>query len=892
MIGGNTYQQITLELTEEKVIGIYIKNGKNIINKSSESLFVSALISNDCGVTGDESWNWTIVSTTGPQKDLINLSNYSNQNILYMPSRILKHQINYTFSVQVQKGSKSGETTFYVYVQPEELIMILNRGSGSISSKQNTVINASDSYDPDGELMEFSWALTNYSGEKSYTSSSITLLPKYISNSQIKVELTISTNSKSKSTTLVLYPSILQISITCPQLSSKQNFPQSHSIFILENIDYKITWKDSSNKIISKSSTLHIDSLLKTETFKFTISVSSSEFFGFLTMTPNLPGVCRDFNLSSSHIKAYEDLIIVTGEDCYDQDESDYPLTYNFGLVSPDIYLNLISGSFTPQQQLLLFSGKFFIWMQVCDGLYLCSQYKSGPVVVEKSNYSNPDVLFHKLKDNPSEAVIIAANNAQAKIEDNLTIAMWTELKKGKIETESELENFLSAMLALAKDKNFNFNEFLKVLKQYKLSFNEKSMGLIFEIQDVLIQNGVKVNKVFNLNKLLVKALEFGKGKLEIGEKYEQDMKNFQIFKSKYVDSPIGPYFIQNLPVFDPDEIINFQVISYQNPNPAFSLLFTKSGKISKKGHNGHDEEELHLKNLELLLTFKQSNKTKSTCIYSNETGDYIEDGCTITSANSTHKTLKITHTSFFYLETYNDLASSESSCNKYYAPCYILNFLVISCPLIVIFFKISRKPEPEGDEQVNLKQENDEERKDQSHIPSKTMTEDISQSRPPSIRIFHLYLGVYYNGKYYLSSLKVFSILCAQVSDLFFVGLFLAAFNDVQKDSSASSFIALIPYSCYAFILSIPVQSFLHYTFTRSRDQSGYVLASGFSGGLVFLLVTSIHIIIYNYSMCEDWAEAWSLLYSLTVLYEFAFHSIVMFALYAFKPVTNRNSV
>ena len=81
------------------------------------------------------------------------------------------------------------------------------------------------------------------------------------------------------------------------------------------------------------------------------------------------------------------------------------------------------------------------------------------------------------------------------------------------------------------------------------------------------------------MNKLLVKALEFGKGKLEIGEKYEQDMKNFQIFKSKYVDSPIGPYFIQNLPVFDPDEIINFQVISYQNPNPAFSLLFTKSGK-------------------------------------------------------------------------------------------------------------------------------------------------------------------------------------------------------------------------------------------------------------------------------------------------------------------------
>lgn len=892
MIGPNTYQQISLEITEEKVLEIYIKNGKNIITRSSDSLFVSALISNDCGATGDEFWNWTLVSMTGPQEDLINLSNYSNQNTLYIPSRTLKQQINYTFSVQVVKASKSGETSFYVYVQPEELVLILNRGSGSISSEKNTSINASDSYDPDGELVMFLWTLTNYSDEESFTSSSITLLPEYISNSQITVELMISTSTKSKSTTLVLYPSILRISIICPQLSSKQNFPLNHSVSVLENIDYKINWKGSSNKIISKSNTLQINSLLKSETFKFTISVNSSEFFGFATMTPNLPGVCADFNISSSHIKAYEDIIVVTGEDCYDQDESDYPLTYNFGLINPDLYLNLITGSFISQQQLLLFNGKFFIWMQVCDGLYSCSKYKSGPVVVEKSNYSNPDVLFNKLKDNPTEAVIIAVNNAQAKLSDNLTVAMWTELKKGKIETESELENFLSAMLALAKDKNFNFNEFLKVLRQYKLAFNEKSMDLIFEIQDIIIQNGVQVNKVFNLNKILVKALEIGKGKLELGDKFEKEMKNFKIFKSKYVGSPIGPYFIENMPVFDPDEIINFQIISYQSPNPAFSLLFTKSGKITKKGKNEHDEEEIKLRNLELLLTFKQSNKTKSTCIYSNETGDYTEDGCTIISSNSTHKTLEITHTSFYYLETYSNLVSSSSDCNKYYAPCYILNFLVISCPLIVIFFKISRKPEPEGDEQVNLKQENDEEHKDQSNIPSKTMTEDISQSKTPSMRNFHLYLGVYHNEKYYLSSLKVFSILCAQVSNLFFVGLFLAAFNDVQKDSSASSFISLIPYTCYAFILTIPIQCFLHYTFTRPRDQSGYVLASGFAGGLVFLLVTSIHIIMYNYSMCEDWAEAWSLLYSLTVLYEFAFHSIVMFALYAFKPVSNRNSV
>lgn len=890
LIGSDIVYYFTTKIVDNKLLQIKIRNGKYIMTRSWVNLIVIADITDTCGSAGTEVWTWSLISIS---------PSLTNQNIAFdtklnwfniLPNSLLCGY-NYSFSVNVTKGDAFGEAIFFIYPECDELVIILSRGPGSISSLTTSVIDASQSFDPDNEKISFFWEVSNYTGSLSSTSSSIQLNPKFFkSDSIIELSLTIETANKYNWKSITLIPTNLDVNVNYLQSTQRVNLPLTYSVDFNDVVDCKFVWRDYSSKIVSKSSIIDIKFLILQQNYQFSLTCNSSVYTTQISINPNLPAECLEFSLSSYNITAYTEPLKVAAFKCFDGDESDYPLKYNYGINNSELSMDLITNSYTSFHNLTLFPGKFRVIFKVCDFLDMCTEYLSSSVKVNLENSAKASYVYDALHNNINEAIIVAAYNNTPN--DTLMKIMWTDLSVFKVADKFDMHSYLSTILVLAQYKEFEFDLFIETLKNYSKKFDGKSLDLLCDIQNQLILTGTDIDNIFSLDEFILQALKTGKSDLKKQEKSEKKLKKIGYFKSVYTDTPIHPDYISNVPSPSNDEIINLQVVRYNNP-PAISILFSTTGTYSKGKYKFKDEKEIHYNDIELYATFEVSNSSTAICVYKNETGNYTNDGCAIHSTNETHTIVKLTHTSFFFLSYETELLS-YSSCSKSYIPIYILNFLIIACPLLIILFKALKKEDHSIEEIVEQKPEerdNEEEIKENSRLPVTTIAEE-STGQKVSMFYFHLYVGIYLNGKTYLSSLKIFNILCSNVSNLFFIGVLLDNLENVNEQDNDLSTISYLPYACIAFGITLPIQTLLHYFFSRPRGSRGYLMALGFTLGIMLLITASVFIILYNYSQCSDWTNLWSYLYCFTFVLEFTLHSILMFVLFAKYSSPSRVSI
>ena len=886
-IGSDTEYYFTTQIVDKQILQIEIRNGKFIRTRSWAYLLIIADIVNNCGSIGEENWLWG--QNLKYSEEIIEFD--AKSNLLEITPHSLKCGLNYSFFVNVTKGQAFGETTFYVYPQCDDLVIVMSRGSGSISALATSTIDAGESYDPDNESLKFAWKVSNYTGKIQSTSSSIQLNPDNFSvHSIISVTLTINTSQKSKSNTIYLIPVNLNLEVVYWDSTQKTNIPATFSVNFNEVVNCKFVWKDSNSQIVSKTSMFDINFLIRQHTYQFSLSCNSSVYSSYISVNPNLPAECLEFSLSSYNISAYTEDVVVSAFHCFDGDESDYPLKYNYGIFNKEINIDLATNSYSSVHNLTLFPGLFKVRFKVCDSLEMCTEYISKQITVNKGDKITRDTVYNKLKKNVNEAIIVTGYDGS--LDDLLVKTMWKDLNegKGRVKDKFDLHSYLSAILVLAKSLPFDFDGFIETLSNLTKVFDNKSLDLLCEIQNQLIKSGADFDQIFTLNNFIVKALKTGKSGLKIKEKSQKKLNKLGYYKSVYTETPILPDYISNVPSPTNNEIVNLQLIQYQDP-PGLSILFTTTGTYVNGKYNLHDEQEIFYDDVEIFVAFEVSNSTESLCIYKNDTGEYENDGCSINSTNSTHTVLKLTHTSFFFL-MFLSSTQSTSSCSKSYFPVYILNFLLILCPFLLIFFKLIKKEENNNEEQIELKsEERNEEHKESSALPITTIIDDHLELRV-SIFYYHLYLGMYLNGKSYLSSLKIFTILCSQVSSLFFIGLLLNQFRDVQESEGELSTLKNLTFACVAFGLGLPLQVILAYLFSKPRGEKGYLMALGFALGIGFLIVASLYIVLFNYSQCSEWSKLWSYLYCFTALLDFTFHSVSMFVLYAAKSSSTQVNI
>lgn len=154
-----------ISLNESRALTLQLDTGPKLAMTTQDQGQVLVQVTDSCGLTaGTRSYHWKILSVSTPLSDSdpdpsLVLQASNSPSVLYIRKNSLAAGHSYLYEVVVTQGDIQGSTTLTVTVLPSNLVLRLNRMSGSHPSDMILKLDGSLSTDPDKstEIMGYRW---------------------------------------------------------------------------------------------------------------------------------------------------------------------------------------------------------------------------------------------------------------------------------------------------------------------------------------------------------------------------------------------------------------------------------------------------------------------------------------------------------------------------------------------------------------------------------------------------------------------------------------------------------------------------------------------------------------------------------------------------------------
>ena len=351
----------------------------------------------------------------------------------------------YFFTVSVSNAQASGSAAASITVLKSELQVTMSRSSGAVGVFEDLEVTAL-AVDPDDLYANvlYSWncemnlypCLDNSGGILAFSEKQRGFLVKkdlLRSQATYQISVTASTLLKSFSTEIEIYidPEIqgdIQIAFPLYKISSDSGviiYPTVTSLAAPEFL-WEITAGGEPMRFLSKYPFLSLQNSVLEPGSEYILSLTAvypdmnSALWASGVVSTNAPAICSGVEGTAIDLKWQ-----VIAKDCFDGDNSDYPLYYQFGNVAIDGKVTLLS----PISSNLLFIGYLpgsthWVYARVCDSLDGCTEYRQAVTINRRRNQESSlalETLLGDIEAVPNIVLVLA----QLNISNTTYALMW-----------------------------------------------------------------------------------------------------------------------------------------------------------------------------------------------------------------------------------------------------------------------------------------------------------------------------------------------------------------------------------------------------------------------------------------------------------------------------------
>jgi len=394
-----------ITVKNEYALEVTIDGGSSSSITASQGIQYKALVNTICGNSTYLNIQWKYVSssldtTTSVFDSSPVLSNSKCMYILKVKENQLKAGNWFVYNATATDGYASGWSALNITVKHSDLVLKLNRADGTVSNDTDLYISASDSYDPDDSSTSLSYNWTcaqnnaqcldssgsNLIGEE--LKSTLTVLKSKLKvGSEYVFTITISkdTRTASKSITIkVTQPTGSSLSISFSPFKVNHQYGLIIIALVSTLKQPGFLWAQSSGPTLSSLSELTksfikfaANSMQEGTSYSYSLTMTFSSTLSLVASIPwitNKGPTCDGIDISQNTDLTYT----LSGLNCVDGDDQDYPLYYQFGVIMNKVqyYLNTpcTGSTFT----LGVPSGTWQLTMRVCDSMWTCSTYSKS----------------------------------------------------------------------------------------------------------------------------------------------------------------------------------------------------------------------------------------------------------------------------------------------------------------------------------------------------------------------------------------------------------------------------------------------------------------------------------------------------------------------------------
>ncbi|CAG9322125.1 unnamed protein product [Blepharisma stoltei] len=748
----------SISVVSEAALSVHIDSGNHAAIYSNVVSQFKMTVSNFCNSTSTSaSYSWSYVSSTNPSVDVSSVvSNSKQPNTLIINQNDLPAGYQYTFNATASDGTMTGWNTLTISVIPSNLVLVLNKVSGSVFNGSDLVLDASNSYDPDnpGSSLNFEWNCSQGSGSCLDSSgnqlignvtSSILTIP----GSKLQVGATydfhtkIYKNNRTTSGTVEILVADGTGSISVSQPLTSIDY--QHDFTLLPDISTgssaTFLWSQKSGPSIAteiQTNNSYImfpgNSMSQGTAYTYTLSMtyqSGSKIYSDISWATNVPPSCS--NLTSS--KNSDNSWLLSANSCTDQD-SNFPLSYQFALYIDPIYYALSVPSQSSYISVNLPAGTWNLRAKVCDSIGSCSFYLSTVTVSSRvlqgsattaSQFNqmikNPDLI-------PAEIIFYSLSTIDAETFNAMFgaldyyITLISYINNGVLDTAlTSLQCMLKNQKALVNDTYLDLS--FKILNWTFSNYDDSIVDYqVSEICEMFTPfYGPEFKFYMQLQELLDKVNNNWMSSTLPGQSKESLNSTF-LSSNRLLPSNIANYTlnIQNRTVVIPSaipiastEVYDLNVFVYPlagNLSDIIDITFKKSGVYQNYNLSiNPDPSTNSFSNLSVpiavQININNVNNDTLECAYYNNSA-WTSDSCNILKSTESTVVFNTTHTSMFQVRvksTVIPIPEDSSDCGTTYGPIASMIVVVwLALILITIFVILDRQIKYMSSDSVSMK--------------------------------------------------------------------------------------------------------------------------------------------------------------------------------------------
>ena len=817
----------------------------------------------------------------------------------------------------------NGTGYLVIYPQLLDLIVKLDKTSGSIPDSVDFVLNGSDSYDPNYvATLTYLWAC-NYDDGSDCTNiikqnglKNITIQAKnLVGGKTMNLTLTITDNAFNRQASVSISITVVSglhtyISIDFTQAyiePSARNYIKSIITTTVPNITYTINWKQTSGDSVALSSinlpSLYIPPNTLTRggqyAFQVTVTETSGSFaYSYVNFIANLAPICLDsFTITPSTGSALATVFQFSIASCSDP-ENNIPLSYKFSTVSSKKKsCNLSTGKQYSSASSKLYAEVFVASVTVCDTLSGCSTYSINLTVTSRkrmlSDTSNLDSYISDTFDPEAIPMMSLAyletfsfESAEIDYIQNDVVSYIYNSSTIDQDSVSLILNLVNTFFSSNQINSLTYNriaayaqQVLKVMNMSSVSLTADSVNLAFTfVENILNYGNYQMTYILLADSFFNSVLEM----YTVGALPGTTLANLAsngtfMFKYNAISNNLAgtsynfsdgtSVTIQSLPFYS-TSILNLIVSIYPQANNYSSIVditFTNNGNYINQTIVSSNEQIVSLttSTVTILIPFTKSASNWACAYY--DSGTWVQGGCTIEAVYSSSVLVRISHTSMFTLVEGN-VASTSSSGNSAYGPVYLTGIficlLLIGYPVLLILDKSNRKLLTPVNESNAKLSEN-------THVIINT-----SDYEPIPLISYHLLIGICYQNKrikkthIFLTLMTIFNL------QLVIEGALIGYYS---IDESYQSRMALIGF--IAVLCSVPLN--ILETFVRPTMQKIQIFLLGILNLIIFLTSSALTIEI-AITLAYGRHNEWVISFFWGVFFEILMETLVLFIKYS----------